>query len=77
MFLQILLISIIFIGFAFVGFAVKLIFLKSGKFPETSVGHNKELRKRKIYCIKTEQKIIDNKIKKIKQLESPSCSSCM
>ncbi len=77
MFLQVLLISIIFIGFAVVGFAVKIIFTKSGEFPETKVGHNKELRKRKIYCIKTEQKIIDKKIKKMKQLESASCSSCI
>ena len=76
MFLQILLISIIFIGFAVVGFAVKIIFTKSGKFPETMVGHNKELRKRKIYCIKTEQKIIDNKIKKMNRSQGPSCSSC-
>jgi len=77
MFLQVLLISIIFIGIAFIGFAVKLIFLKSGEFPETRVGHNKELRKRKIFCIKTEQKIIDNKIKKTKQNDSPSCNSCL
>ena len=76
MFLQVLLISIIFLGVAFAGFAVKMIFSKSGGFPETRVGHNKALRKKKIYCIKTEQKIIDNKIKKMKQNESPSCSSC-
>ncbi|MEN8122131.1 MAG: hypothetical protein ABFS35_17425 [Bacteroidota bacterium] len=76
MFLQVLLISIIFIGVAFVGFAVKVIFSKSGEFPETMVGHNKALRKRKIYCIKTQQKIIDKQIKKLKQSESPSCNSC-
>lgn len=76
MFLQLLLISILFLGVAFIGFAIKMIFLKSGEFPETRVGHNKELRKRKVYCIKTEQKIIDNKIKKIKPSEGLSCSSC-
>lgn len=76
MFLQLLLISIVFLGVAFAGFAVKMIFVKSGQFPETRVGHNKALRKKKIYCIKTEQKIIDKNIKKMKQGESPLCSSC-
>ena len=63
MFLQLLLISIVFLGIAFAGFAVKMFFSKSGEFPETRVGHNKALRKKKIYCIKTEQKIIDKNIK--------------
>ncbi len=76
MFLQLLLISVLFLGVAFAGFAVKMIFIKSGEFPETRVGHSKALRKKKIYCIKTEQKIIDNKIKKLKQGEGPACSSC-
>ncbi|OQY03147.1 MAG: hypothetical protein B6I20_05630 [Bacteroidetes bacterium 4572_117] len=76
MFLQVLLISVLLLGLAFVGFAVKIIFLKSGKFPDTKVGHNKEMRKRKIFCINTQQKIIDKNIKKIKQGNNPSCSSC-
>jgi hypothetical protein len=77
MFLQVLLISIVLMGFAFLGFAVKIMFSKSGEFPETRVGHNKALRKKKIYCIKTEQKIIDKQIKKMKRNEDPACSSCM
>ena len=76
MFIQLLLISIVFLGIAFAGFAVKMIFIKKGEFPETRVGHSKALRKKKIYCIKTEQKIIDNKIKKMNRTEGPSCSSC-
>ncbi len=76
MFLQVLLISIVFIGIAMFGFAVKIIFSKKSEFPETRIGHNKELRKRKIYCIKTEQKIIDKDIKR-GILEGGSCSSCM
>lgn len=77
MFLQVLLISIVFLGIAFFGFAVKIMFSKSGQFPETRVGHNKALRKKKIYCIKTEQKILDKQIKKIRQDEGPACSSCL
>ncbi|MCF6240869.1 MAG: hypothetical protein L3J74_05935 [Bacteroidales bacterium] len=76
MFLQLLLISIVFLGIAFMGFAVKIVFSKKSEFPETRIGHNKELRKRKIYCIKTEQKIIDKNIKKINSI-GPTCSSCL
>ncbi len=76
MFLQVLLISIVFIGIAMFGFAVKIIFSKKSEFPETRIGHNKALRNKKIYCIKTEQKIIDKNIKK-GLLEGGSCSSCM
>jgi len=76
MFLKLLLISIVFLGIAFFGFAVKIIFSKKSEFPETRIGHNKELRKRKIYCVKTEQKIIDKNIKK-QNNQGPACSSCM
>jgi hypothetical protein len=36
---------------------------KNGHFPEGSVGKNKALREKKIYCMKTEQKLIDKQIK--------------
>lgn len=40
---------------ALTGMAVKIIFHKSHKFPETSAGHNKELRKRGVTCPKHEE----------------------
>jgi len=73
MFLTVLLLSIGFIGVAFIGFAISILVKKNGQFPETSVGKNKALRAKKVYCIKTEQKIID---KQIKAGESTACSSC-
>jgi len=76
MFLKLLLISVVFLGIAFFGFAVKIIFSKKAEFPETRIGHNKELRKRKIYCVKTEQKIIDKNIKKLNN-QGSACSSCI
>ena len=76
MFLQVLLLSIILLSFAFFAFAIKIMFSKKSEFPETRIGHNKELRKRKIYCIKTEQKIIDKNIKKMNN-KGPACSSCI
>ncbi len=63
MFVKILLLSIGLLTIIFIGFAFNILFKKNGHFPETSIGKNKALRKKKIYCIKTEQKIIDNQIK--------------
>ena len=54
------LLSIVFVGIALIGLSVNMLVKKNGKFPETSISKNKELRKRKIYCMKTEQKLIDN-----------------
>ncbi len=41
------------VGFA--GMAIKIIFHKSHKFPETSAGHNKDMRKLGIKCAKQEE----------------------
>lgn len=43
------------LGMALLGMAVKIIFHKSHKFPETSAGHNKELRKRGVSCPRHEE----------------------
>jgi hypothetical protein len=75
MFTTLLLLSIGFIGFAFIGFAITILFKKNGEFPETSISKNKGLRKRKIYCIKTEQKIIDKNFKEYDRNGSSCCSS--
>ncbi len=71
--MKIFLLAIGLVAIAFVGFAVNIIFKKNGSFPETSVGKNKALRKKKIFCYKTEQKIID---KEIKNGNNPPICSC-
>jgi len=63
MFIKILLLSVGIVAIAFVGFAINVLFKKNGQFPDGSVGKNKALRDKKIYCMKTEQKIIDQRIK--------------
>lgn len=73
MYLKIAILAVILLSVAMVGFAVNILFKKNGQFPETSVGKNKELRKKKIYCYKTEQKIID---KEIKSGKNPPVCSC-
>jgi|AntRauTorcE11897_2_1112592.scaffolds.fasta_scaffold21176_2 rRNA maturation endonuclease Nob1 len=51
--LKLLLFSVllVFIAISILGF--KLFFMKNGKFPQTEIGKNKEMRKRGIYCAKT------------------------
>lgn len=44
-------VAIVLIAISILGF--KLFFIKDGKFPETEIGKNKEMRKRGIYCAKT------------------------
>lgn len=48
--IKLVLIAALILLMAFLGMAVKIIFHKSHKFPETSAGHNRELRKRGISC---------------------------
>ncbi|NLE34223.1 MAG: hypothetical protein GX622_03895 [Bacteroidales bacterium] len=50
MLLKLLIISAILIGLALVAMAVTIILKPKGEFPETHVGHNKEMRKRGITC---------------------------
>jgi len=38
------------LGLCFLGLGVKIFFSKKGKFPETEVGRNEEMRKRGIVC---------------------------
>lgn len=73
MFLTVFILSMGIIGISLIGLGVQVFFSKNKKFPETRVGHNRNMRKRKIYCIKTQQKIID---KKTKKENNPSCPSC-
>lgn len=63
MLLKLLLISSVLLGFVFLGLGVQLFFSKKKRFPETAIGHNREMKKRKIACPQTQDKITQ-KIKK-------------
>jgi len=55
MFIPVMFAAIILLAIAFIGFAIQIIVKKSGKFPETSIGHNEEMRKRGISCVKCDE----------------------
>ena len=54
----------------FLGLGIQTFFSKKKAFPQTRISKNKEMRKRKIYCGETQQKMAD------KGLDGGGCSSC-
>jgi hypothetical protein len=75
MFLKLLIPAIFLIGVAGIFLGIRMLIQKNGKFPETEVGHNKEMRKRGIICAKAEEikyrRQIDGKT-----IHSGGCGSC-
>ena len=65
------------LGLCFLGFGLKIFFTKNGKFPETEVGHNNEMRKRGITCTRQDEFEQWRKLRKQKPgFEPPSCKGC-
>ncbi len=48
---KVLLAAVVFIGLCVVGLCFNILFRKGGKFPESDIGRNPELRKRGIRCV--------------------------
>lgn len=74
MFIKLLIISAAFLALAVIGLAIRMLLKRGSDFPETHIGHNKEMRKRKIYCAKTQQ-VLEDKAGKAKHTDSnyPIC----
>ena len=77
--LKVLLISIVLISFAvlLIGLKIffnKLFFNKQGKFPITSVGHNPEMKKLGITCVKHDELKCFSKTKNGIKVEGTGCS---
>jgi len=70
-FITLLLFVLGFLAFAVVLMAVRILFHKTHRFPETSTGHNKEMRKRGIKCPRHEE--INCWAKKD---DKPECATC-
>jgi len=70
MFIKLLLISAVLIGFSMLGLAVRMLLHPSGKFPDTHVGHNKDMKKLGLGCAKT----ID--VGCHSTADFPGCSAC-
>jgi hypothetical protein len=55
MFLNILLLSFVLISISMLGMGLNILVKKKGKFPAYSVGHNKEMAKLGLKCVKHEE----------------------
>ena len=75
MFLTIFALSLVLVFIAFIALGVQTFFSKKKTFPEINVGHNKALRKRKIFCVKTQQAVLDKNYKQ-KEWTKPTCNAC-
>ena len=53
--MEILLAAIVLVGLCVFGLCFNIIFRKDGKFPETEIENNKEMRKRGIKCAKEDE----------------------
>ncbi len=60
----------------FIGLGIKIFFSKSGKFPETEIGHNAEMRKRGIVCTRQEEFVQWRKSRRKNATEPLSCEGC-
>ncbi len=50
MFFKLLILSVIFLAIAAVGMGIRMLLKSNGKFPETHISRNPEMRKRGISC---------------------------
>ena len=72
MYLNLLIISVILLSLAMLGMMLNILVRKKGKFPEYRVGHNRNMHKKGISCVKHEE--IRCHTKRLKELEG--CAGC-
>ncbi len=70
MFWTVFILSLVLLALALLAMSVQILFSKRKSFPDYRIGHNKEMRKRNIYCPKTMQKRID------KGIDRDGCGGC-
>lgn len=64
--------SLILVGLAIFLLCINILFKKDGEFPETEVGHNREMRKRGIICAKEDEIRMLRKL--YRKPNNPNCS---
>ena len=73
--MKLIILSIIVLGIGILGMCFNIIFRKNGKFPDSEIEHNKELRKRGIICASEMERKLWRK-KGHQQCAEDGCSSC-
>ena len=77
--MEIFIAALIFIGLSVFGLCFNIIFRKNGRFPETEVSRNKEMRKLGIRCAKEDEMKLWGKKngKKYPSCSDLGCSDCV
>ena len=73
--MKLIVLTLILTGLCVFLLCFNIIFRKDGKFPETEIEHNKEMRKRGIQCAKMEEKKLWGKKKRDPGNRSAECNS--
>lgn len=74
--MEIFIATLILVAFCFIGLGFNIIFRKNGKFPETEISNNKNMKKLGIKCAKEEEMKRWGDKKRSADCESFGCSSC-
>jgi len=62
-FIKVFLIALILVLLAFLGLALRILFLKGGKFPDSHISGNKHLKDQGIYCAQTQDRMEQRRIR--------------
>lgn len=75
--MKIFIAALILIGLSILGLCFNIIFRKNGRFPETEISRNKEMRKLGIKCAKDDEiKMWGKKGRKSSECSDLGCSDC-
>lgn len=74
--MKIFIATLILVAFCFVGLGFNIIFRKNGKFPETEISSNKNMKKLGIKCAKEEEMKLWGNKKGGASCEDLGCASC-
>lgn len=74
--MEIFIATLILVAFCFIGLGFNIIFRKNGKFPETEISNNKNMKKLGIKCAKEEEMKRWGDKKRPADCESLGCRSC-
>jgi len=69
-FIKLILLAIVLMAFVMAGLAIKILFEKNGKFPNTHIGGNKHLKEKGVTCVQTYDKIEQAKARKELQFKN-------
>jgi len=67
---KVILLAVALVSLAIFGLAIQIVLKKNGKFPDTHIGHNREMKKRGIYCAQTIDRMEQAKVKKEQKLKN-------